>query len=93
MSVGSDQEQALDQSPCHRTIPIMDLDTIFKAYDVRGLYPSEIDEEAARRIGHGFATFADADRIAVGRDCRTSSPAIASALIEGIAATGTESSP
>jgi phosphomannomutase len=68
----------------------MDLDTIFKAYDVRGLYPSEIDEEAARRIGHGFATFADADRIAVGRDCRTSSPAIASALIEGIAATGTD---
>ncbi|MEA3511712.1 MAG: phosphomannomutase/phosphoglucomutase, partial [Actinomycetota bacterium] len=68
----------------------MDLDTIFKAYDVRGLYPSEIDEEAARRIGRGFAIFADVDRIAVGRDCRTSSPAVASALIEGITATGTD---
>ncbi|MEA2010014.1 MAG: phosphomannomutase/phosphoglucomutase [Actinomycetota bacterium] len=68
----------------------MDLDTIFKAYDVRGLYPSQIDEEAARRIGRGFATFAAVDRIAVGRDCRTSSPGIASALMEGITATGTD---
>ncbi len=70
--------------------PTMDLDTIFKAYDVRGLYPSEIDEEAARRIGRGFAVFAGVDRIAVGRDCRTSSPAIAAALIDGITATGTD---
>ena len=68
----------------------MDLDTIFKAYDVRGLYPSEIDEEAARRIGRGFGTFAAADRIAVGRDCRASSPAIVAALIDGITATGTD---
>jgi phosphomannomutase len=68
----------------------MNLDTIFKAYDVRGLYPSEIDEETARRIGRGFATFAGVERIAVGRDCRNSSPAIAAALIEGITATGTD---
>jgi phosphomannomutase len=68
----------------------MELDSIFKAYDVRGLYPSEIDEEAARRIGYGFATFADADRIAVGRDCRISSPAIVAALIDGITAAGTD---
>jgi phosphomannomutase len=68
----------------------MDLDTIFKAYDVRGLYPSEIDEEAARRIGYGFARFADTDRIAVGRDCRASSPAIVAALIDGITTAGTD---
>jgi len=68
----------------------MDLDTIFKAYDVRGLYPSQIDEEAARRIGYGFGTFAAAERIAVGRDCRASSPAIVAALIEGITGTGTD---
>lgn len=68
----------------------MNLDTIFKAYDVRGLYPSEINEETARRIGRGFATFAGVERIAVGRDCRNSSPAIAAALIEGITATGTD---
>jgi phosphomannomutase len=68
----------------------MDLDLIFKAYDVRGIYPSEIDEETAGRIGYGFAVFADADRIAVGRDCRVSSPAIAAALTSGIAAAGTD---
>ncbi|MEN8234695.1 MAG: phosphomannomutase/phosphoglucomutase, partial [Actinomycetota bacterium] len=68
----------------------MDLDTIFKAYDVRGLYPSQIDEETARRIGCGFAHFTGADRITVGRDCRTSSPAIAAALIEGITGSGVD---
>ncbi len=62
----------------------MDLDTIFKAYDVRGLYPVQIDETTARRIGYAFADFAGADRIAVGRDCRLSSPSIAGALIHGI---------
>ncbi len=62
----------------------MDLDSIFKAYDVRGLYPSQIDEATARRIGHAFAAFAGVDRIAVGRDCRLSSPSIAQAIVDGI---------
>jgi len=66
----------------------MDLDTIFKAYDVRGLVPEQLDEEAARRIGGAFARFADAPRIAVGRDCRESSPGLANALIEGIVSQG-----
>jgi phosphomannomutase len=66
----------------------MDLDTIFKAYDVRGLVPSELDEEACRRIGAAFACFADSPRIAVGMDCRESSPALASAMIEGITSQG-----
>ena len=52
----------------------MDLDTIFKAYDVRGLVPEQLDEDAARRIGAAFARFAGAPRIAVGRDCRESVP-------------------
>ena len=38
-----------------RTIPGMELDTIFKAYDVRGLYPSQIDETVARAVGYAFA--------------------------------------
>jgi len=67
----------------------MDLDAIFKAYDVRGVVPDELDEEAARRIGAAFATFAGAPRIAVGRDSRLSSPSLAEALAEGITATGT----
>ena len=40
---------------------------IFKAYDVRGLYPQEINEEVARAIGRGFVSYLKAARIAVGR--------------------------
>jgi phosphomannomutase len=57
--------------------------SIFKAYDVRGLYPSEINEDAARLIGRGFVTYLKAKRIAVSRDMRLSSPAVAAAFIDG----------
>ena len=66
----------------------MRLDAIFKAYDVRGLVPEQLDEEAARRIGAAFACFSGAGRIAVGRDCRLSSPGLAAAFISGIAGQG-----
>jgi phosphomannomutase len=56
---------------------------IFKAYDVRGLYPSEVNESAAHDIGSAFVTYLKAKRIAVSRDMRTSSPALADAFIEG----------
>jgi phosphomannomutase len=56
---------------------------IFKAYDVRGLYPQEINEEAARLIGRGFVAYLQAKRIAVARDMRLSSPSIAAAFTEG----------
>jgi phosphomannomutase len=56
---------------------------IFKAYDVRGLYPQEVDEEAARLIGRGFVAYLGAKRIAVSRDMRLSSPSVAAAFIEG----------
>ena len=68
----------------------MDLNSIFKAYDVRGLVPEELDGEAAFRIGAAFASFAGAPRIAVGRDCRDSSPGLAEALISGIVAQGVD---
>lgn len=68
----------------------MDLDTIFKAYDVRGLVPEQLDDHAAKRIGAAFADFADVPAIAVGRDCRTSSPGLASALIEGATSQGVD---
>lgn len=55
--------------------PHRDLERIFKAYDVRGVVPEDLDEEAARRIGSAFADWADVRRIAVGYDCRISSPA------------------
>jgi phosphomannomutase len=56
---------------------------IFKAYDVRGLYPGEINEEVARQIGRGFITYLGAKKIAVSRDMRVSSPGLAAAFIQG----------
>lgn len=67
---------------------LMDLDVIFKAYDVRGVVPAELDEEAASRIGYAFAKFAATDRIVVGRDARTSSPVLAAGFSDGIRAAG-----
>jgi phosphomannomutase len=61
---------------------------IFKAYDVRGLVPSQLDAEVARRIGRAFVDYLSARRIAVGRDCRLSSPELAAAFIEGARAQG-----
>jgi phosphomannomutase len=63
---------------------------IFKAYDVRGLYPSEINEEAVRLIGRGFVSYLGAKRIAVSRDMRLSSPSLAAAFIEGATEQGAE---
>ena len=63
---------------------------IFKAYDVRGLYPGEINEEVARLIGRGFAAYLKVPRVAVSRDMRVSSPAIAAAFIEGVREQGTD---
>src|SRR5215831_13968948 len=57
--------------------------SIFKAYDVRGLYPQEINEDAARLIGRGFVAYLKATRIAVSRDMRLSSPSLAAAFIDG----------
>jgi phosphomannomutase len=69
----------------------MTIDTsIFKAYDVRGLYPSEINEDAARLIGRGFVAYLGAKRIGVSRDMRLSSPTVASAFIDGARAQGTD---
>jgi phosphomannomutase len=56
---------------------------IFKAYDIRGLYPSEINEDVVRQIGRGFAAYLKPHTIGVSRDMRVSSPALASAFIEG----------
>lgn len=64
--------------------------SIFKAYDVRGLYPQEVNEEAARLIGRGFVAFLGARRIAVSRDMRLSSPAMAAAFIDGATLQGAD---
>jgi phosphomannomutase len=61
---------------------------IFKAYDIRGLYPSQVDAEVARRVGRAFVDYLGARRIAVGRDCRLSSPDLAAAFVEGASSQG-----
>ena len=63
---------------------------IFKAYDVRGLYPGEINEKVARLIGRAFAAYLQTPRIGVSRDMRVSSPALASAFIDGAREQGTD---
>jgi len=63
---------------------------IFKAYDVRGLYRSELNEDVARQIGRAFVAYLGAKRIAVGRDMRVSAPSIAAAFIEGVRAQGAD---
>jgi len=56
---------------------------VFKAYDVRGIYGEEVDEEGAYAIGHAFVQQFDAKRIAVGHDMRLSSPSMTKAVIAG----------
>ena len=56
---------------------------IFKAYDIRGVYPQELDEDLARLAGRAFIAYLDARRIAVSRDMRLSSPSMAAAFIDG----------
>jgi len=64
---------------------------IFKAYDIRGIYPSELDEADAYRIGRGFALSELLKRerpVAIGRDMRTSSAPLADAISSGLVAEG-----
>jgi phosphomannomutase len=65
-----------------------DLTSIFKAYDIRGVYPDELDEDAAARIGHGFAGWIESRRVVVGRDMRVSSPQLVDAFARGANAGG-----
>jgi phosphomannomutase len=66
------------------------LDAIFKAYDIRGVYPDEIDEALARRIGNAFAHFTGAQQVIVGHDMRPSSEPLTAAFIEGATLAGAD---
>jgi phosphomannomutase len=63
---------------------------VFKAYDVRGVHPTELDEEGAYAIGRAYVEHFEPRSIAVGRDMRLSSPSMAVALIEGAADGGAD---
>ena len=58
--------------------------SIFKAYDIRGVVPSELNAELAYRIGRATARFLGARRVAIGRDARTHSPELGEALVRGV---------
>src|SRR5436309_11202426 len=68
----------------------MDLDAIFKAYDVRGLYPQQIDEEVAHRTGRAFVELTKAKRVAVAHDMRASSEPLSTAFISGAVTQGAD---
>ncbi len=70
-------------------LPMID-QKIFKSYDVRGTYPDQLNEEAARAVGRAFARHAHAAAIVVGSDMRLSGPAIKAALIDGITSEGVD---
>jgi phosphomannomutase len=63
---------------------------VFKAYDVRGIYPDELDEAGAYAIGRAYVEEFEPRRIAVGRDMRLSSPAMADAVMRGAADSGSD---
>lgn len=67
--------------------------TIFKAYDVRGVVPTTLDEEVAEALGRAFGTLARREgeqAVAVGRDGRLSGPALSAALVRGLVSTGVD---
>jgi len=65
-------------------------DSVFKAYDIRGTVPEQLDEAMCRAIGVGFARFAGAKRILVGHDMRPSGHALVAAFCDGARAEGAD---
>lgn len=70
---------------------VSDIEAVFKAYDIRGRTDTgELDEDLARRVGSAFAVEVADSPVAVGRDCRLSSPGLARAFIEGVTSQGVD---
>jgi phosphomannomutase len=63
---------------------------IFKAYDIRGIYPTELDEHVAYQIGRAFVALLNPTTVIVGRDMRTSGPALFAAVVRGITDQGAD---
>jgi phosphomannomutase len=63
---------------------------VFKAYDVRGIYPEELDEDGAYAIGRAYVEQFEPRRIAVGHDMRLSSPSMTEAVVRGAAEAGAD---
>ena len=63
---------------------------VFKSYDIRGIYPTQLDDRTAELIGRGFVEYLKADTVAVGRDMRVSSQPLFEAFARGIAGQGAD---
>jgi len=68
----------------------MDTSLIFKAYDIRGTYPDQLNEDVARATGSAFATFVGAASVVVARDMRPSGPSLVDAFADGVRRVGVE---
>jgi phosphomannomutase len=64
--------------------------SIFKAYDIRGIYGTTLNEEVATVVGRAFATHLKPSRVVIGQDGRTSSPSLAKALMDGLTSQGVD---
>jgi phosphomannomutase len=72
---------------------VTDLSAIFKAYDIRGVVPGQLDEDIARRVGAAFSAvmgLAAGGTVVVGYDMRPSSKPLAAAFAEGLNETGVD---
>jgi phosphomannomutase len=69
---------------------VVDTSNVFKAYDIRGTYPVQINEGLARAVGSAFATFAGATRIVIARDMRPSGVSLCAAFADGARSVGVE---
>ncbi|MCJ7442936.1 MAG: phosphoglucomutase, partial [Methanotrichaceae archaeon] len=63
--------------------------TVFRAYDVRGLYGIELTEDLTRKVGKAFGSYAQG-KVTLGRDTRISGPSLQKAFLEGVLSTGCE---
>ena len=63
---------------------------IFHAYDIRGIYPQELNEEAAYKIAQALVQYTKAKQVLVGRDIRISSESLSNSIIKGINSQGAE---
>lgn len=73
-----------------RTLDPANLRVVFKAYDVRGTVPDQVDEALARATGNAFVGVTGADTVVVGHDMRPSSPALAAAFADGASRAGAD---
>jgi phosphomannomutase/phosphomannomutase/phosphoglucomutase len=77
--------------PCSTAkLPAMTTLTAFKAYDVRGRIPTELNEDLAYKIGQATAAFLNPRRVCVGRDIRLSSDQLCTALVRGLTDSGVD---